>query len=180
MKRTACATLAVVAVSLCFASCGKEEASEGNVIVSPDNGGYTFEIPADWQVSDTDGMVSAYDPEDPTKANVTAYAFDTGLSEDMTADEYWDIYKAQFEETFTEMNVNKTKESKLSGLEATHVFYTVNLGNEAFSCQTVVGVYGKDAYIVTLTQGQKNEDNESVYEDHTEEFGNMVKSFRIG
>lgn len=180
MKKTACIAMAFFAVSLCFTSCKKNEAAEGNVLVSPDEGGYTFEIPADWQVSDTDGMVSAFDPSDPTKANVTACVFDTGLDEAVSSEEYWKSYKEQFEATFTEMDVEKNEETKLSGIEARHVFYSVDIGSDTFSCQTVIGVYGDNAYVITLTQGEKNDANESVYEDHTDEFKEIVKSFKIG
>jgi hypothetical protein len=180
MKKTVCAAIAVIALGLCLVSCNNKEASEGNMIVSPNNGGYTFEVPASWEISHTDGMVSVYNPEDSTKANVTSYHFDNGKSEYVSSADYWEIYKAQFEDTFTTMNVNKVEETKISGITAQHVFYTVDLGLDSFNCQTVLGVYGTDVYVLTLTQGAKNEQNEDVYVDYTEDFKRMVSSFKIG
>ena len=180
MKKSICAALAVMALSLCLVSCNNKEASEGNMIVSPDNAGYTFEVPASWEISRTDGMVSVYNPEDSTKANITCYKFDNGMSEEVSSADYWEIYKAKFEDTFSTINVNKVEETKISGITAQHVFYTVDLGLDSFNCQTVLGVYGTDVYVLTLTQGAKNEANESVYVDYTDDFKEIVSSFRIG
>ena len=180
MKKTFLAALAVVAVGLCLVSCSNKEAKEGNIIVSPDNGGYTFEVPAAWEIGHTDGMVSVYNPQDKTKVNVTAYTFDNGMSEPVSSEGYWEIYKAQFEDTFTTMNVNKVEETKISGITAQHVFYTVDLGKDSLNCQTVIGVYGTQVYVLTLTQGAQTPENKEVYTDYTDAFKEMVSSFRIG
>lgn len=180
MRKSLCAALAVIAVGICLVSCNNKEASEGNVIVSANNGGYTFEVPSSWEISRTDGMVAVYNPEDSTKVNVTSYKFDNGLSEYVSSAEYWEIYKAKFEDTFAAMNVNKIEETKISGITAQHVFYTVDLGLDSFNCQTVLGVYANDVYVLTLTQGAKNEENEEVYVDYTEDFKKMISSFKVG
>lgn len=175
MKKTVLTALAVLAVSLCLASCNNKEPEEGNMRVTPDNGGYTIEVPADWEVSRTDGMVAVYKPDDAYKTNVTAYKFETGLNEAVSSVDYWEIYKGQFEDTFAQMNVNKIEETKISGITAQHVFYTVDLGLDSFNCQTVLGVYGTDVYVVTLTQGAQAEQSE----DYTELFKEIVSSFKV-
>ncbi len=180
MKKIVYAAFAVLAVSLCLVSCKNEEVKEGNILVSPDNGGYTFEVPATWEISRTDGMVAAYNPDDATKVNVTSYKFDNGMQEVVSSADYWEIYKAKFEDTFNEINVNKIEETKISGITAQHVFYTVDLGLDSFNCQTVLGVYETKVYVLTLTQGAKTEANESVYTDYTDNFKEMVSSFKIG
>ncbi len=180
MKKTVCAALAVLAVSLCLVSCKNEEAKEGNMLVSPDNGGYTFEVPASWEISRTDGMVAVYNPDDATKVNVTSYKFDNGMQEVVSSADYWEIYKAKFEDTFDKINVNKVEETKISGITAQHVFYTVDLGLDSFNCQTVLGVYDTDVYVLTLTQGAKTDANANVYIDYTQDFKEIADSFKIG
>ena len=180
MKKTICTALAVLTVSLCLVSCNNKQAEQGKKLVSSDNGGYTFEVPQEWEISRTDDMVAVYNPDDATKVNVTAYKFDNGENEIISSADYWQIYKTTFEDTFTQMNVNKVEETNISGIPAQHVSYNVSLGQDSFDCQTVLAVYSTDVYVLTLTQGAKTQENEKVYVDYTQAFKEMIQSFRIG
>ena len=174
--------LAVMAVGLCLASCGSKKAEEGYVIAKPESGGYYIEVPAEWKTVHTDGMISVSVPDDMTNANVVAYVFPHGLKTEVDSASYVEIYKKQFDETFTEMKIDesKTKSTKLSGMDAQHIFYTVQIGEDTFACQTIMGVYGENVYLLTLTQGAKTDENESVYVDYTEQFEKIAASFKIG
>lgn len=182
MKTKICTLLTVIAVGLCLASCSAKEPEEGNVIVKPQNAGYSIEVPAQWKTEHTDGMISVYVPGDVSKANIVAYTFPHGLETPVDSASYWEIYKKQFDDTYSEMIVDdsKTKKTRLASSQAQHMFYTVQIGEEVFSCQTILDVYGENVYLLTLTQGAKNEKNESNYVDYTEKLEEIAASFRIG
>ena len=78
------------------------------------------------------------------------------------------------------MLVTKNEETTLSGVIARHVFYTVDMGEDSFNCQTVICVYAGKVYTLTLTQGIETEENKEFDNDHSDEFLEIAKSFRIG
>lgn len=167
MKKTAITFLLLTAACLVLVSCSKNEPENGYKTLSDDSCDFEFDIPDDWTASYTDGMLSAYDTQDNT--NVSAYAFDT--QKEMGADDYWEVYKAQYEKTFSTMNVTKTEETTLSGVIARHVFYTVDMGLDSFNCQTVICSRYGSIYMLTFTSSPDN------YENHTDEFERIISSF---
>lgn len=169
MKRTAITLIALASMCVIFASCAKEQASEGMKILSDPSCDFAFEVPSDWEISYTSGMLAAYDKSD--KTNVSAFSF--GLQEEMGADDFWNDYKVKFEETFGTMNVNAMEETKLSGIIARHVFYTVDMGEDSFNCQTVVCVGLGRVYMVTFTA------TPDAYDAHTEEFEKILSSYKF-
>ena len=182
MKRKIGTALAVIAIGLCLASCAKKEAQEGNCYVSPVNGGYTIQVPKEWEVKYTDGMIGVSVPDDISGANICAYVFPHGLETQPDSASYWEIYSAQLNETFSQTVVDdsKTKNTKLAGMDAVHKFYTVKIGEETFACQIILGVYGENVYTLTLTQGAKTEEHGDSYVDYSEKFEEIAGSFSIG
>ncbi len=178
MKKTLCAILAVAAIGSCLVSCGRK-ADEGYKTVESKTCNYTFDCPESWNVSYTDGMLSAYNPDDVSKANVTAFSFAHGLETDPSAAEYWTIYEKQLETTFGGISTNQAKDVELGGQNVVHADYTLTLGEESFDCETVLVVYGGEVYTLTLTQGAKTEENGENYNDHSDEFSEIIKTFRI-
>jgi len=178
MKKTLCAILAVAVMGTGLVSCSRK-AEEGYKTVESKTCNYTFDCPESWNVSYTDGMLSAYNPKDVSKANVTAFSFSHGLEEDPTAAEYWEKYRSQLADTFGNIVHHKADEVELGGQNVIHADYTVTLGAESFDCETVLVVYGKEVYTLTLTQGVKTEENSENYNDHSDEFSEIIKTFRI-
>lgn len=178
MKKMICVLMALVVMTAGLVSCQKK-AEEGYKTVESKTCNYTFDCPESWTVSYTDGMLSAYNPEDISKANVTAFSFSHGLSEEPTAIGYWETYRKQLEDTFKNVTQNKAEEIELGGQKVVHADYTVTIGNESFDCETVLAIYDSDVYTLTLTQGaEENYDSES-YNDHSDEFLAIMKTFRI-
>jgi len=169
MKKSAIKFAVLAAACLVLVSCSKSEPEEGYKTLSDPSCDFTLDCPSDWDISYTSGMLSAYDTED--KANVTAYAFDTQT--EMGADDYWEQYKNQYEGTFSTMNVTQKEETTLSGVIARHVFYTVDMGEDSFNCQTVICSRYGSIYMLTFTASP------DTYENHTDEFKKMIESFRF-
>ena len=179
MKKIICVILAVVALNFVFTGC-KNEPEDGFKRAESKTCDFYYTLPDTWDITYTDGMLAARNPDDKTGANVVGYSFYHNLDEEPSAEQYWDIYKTQFENTFATMNVVKNEETTLSGVIARHVFYTVDMGEDSFNCQTVICVYAGKVYTLTLTQGIMTEENSEFYNDHSDEFLEIAKSFRIG
>ncbi len=169
MKRTAITFIALAAACIVLGSCAKKTPSEGMQILSDVSCDFTLEVPSDWEISYTTSMLAAYDTAD--KTNVSAVSF--GLQEEMGADDFWEDYKANYEGTFGTMNVNAMEETTLSGVIARHVFYTVDMGEDSFNCQTVICVRMGNVYMVTFTAAPE------AYDSHTEEFEKILSSYKF-
>ena len=178
MKKILCLVLAVAIMGIGLVSCRKKT-EEGFKPVESKTCNYTFECPESWNISYTDGMLSAYNPEDISKANVTAFSFSHGLSEEPTAIGYWETYKKQLEDTFKNVTQHKAEEIELGRQKVAHADYTVTVGNESFDCETVLAIYDSDVYTLTLTQGAKENYDAENYNDHSDEFAEIMKTFRI-
>ena len=178
MKKIVCVILALVITATCFVSCGRK-AENGFKTVESQTCNYTFDCPESWVVSYTDGMLSAYNPDDLSKANVTAFSFSHGLEKVPLAIEYWDTYQKQLSDTFGKVSLGEAKEIELGGQKVAHADYTVTIGNESFDCQTVLAIYDSDVYTLTLTQGAKENYDSESYNDHSDEFQTIMKTFRI-
>ena len=179
MKKTLCAILAVCAIGITFTACNKK-AEEGFKIVENQVCSYSFQCPESWEVKQIDGMLSAVNTEDVSKANVTAYSFPHGDKEKTpSAIEYWETYKTTLYNTFGNVDVNEVIEEELGGQNVAHAKYSVTIGNENFVCETVLVTYADSVYTITLTQGAKTEENSEKYNNHSDEFAKIVKTFRI-
>lgn len=178
MKKTLCAILAIAVISTGLVSCTRK-AEEGYKTVQSKTCNYTFDCPESWNVSYTDGMLSAYNPDDISKANVTAFSFSHGLEEAPSAIGYWEIYEKQLADTFKTVTQHKVEEIELGGQKVTHAEYTVTIGNESFDCETVLAIYDSDVYTLTLTQGAKENYDAENFNDHSDEFAEIMKTFRI-
>ncbi|MBQ7400122.1 MAG: hypothetical protein IJW06_06670 [Clostridia bacterium] len=178
MKKTLCAILAVATIGMGLISCGKKP-ENGFKPVESKTCDYTFSCPESWTVSYTDGMLSAYNPDDVSKANVTAFSFSHGQEKTPSAMEYWETYQKQLSDTFGGFTLNDVKETELSKRKVAHADYSVTIGDEAFECETILVIYEDNVYTLTLTQGAKTDLNSENYNDHSDEFAEIIKTFRI-
>lgn len=178
MKRTLCAILAVAIVGIGLVGCQKQT-KDGYTTVKSKTCDFTIDRPDSWKVAHTDGMISIYNPEDISKANISAFSFYHNLDEAPSAKDCWKTYKEQLSATYGKVTVNEEKETKLDGQPAILCDYTVSIGNENFSCETVLSVVGQQAYTVTLTQGARGDPVQENYNDHSDEFASIVKTFRF-
>lgn len=178
MKRIACLILTLGIVLTILASCGKKS-EEGFMTVESDEFIYSFDCPDTWVVSKTDGMLSAYNPNDISKANVTAFSFPHGLDVPVTAEDYWIKYRSQLADTFGDLIQHEANVIELGGQKVMHADYTVIIGGESFDCETVLAIYDSDVFTLTLTQGAKENYDSELYNDHSDEFAEIMKTFHI-
>ena len=183
MNRKICALVAAGVVCLTLASCGKNKAEEGKMLVADKTAGCSFQCPDSWEVIEKKGILHVINPADKTKANITAFSFDHGLDgeKELTSKEYWENeYVKQYADTFNAPENVKLSDTTLSGFDAVNAKYTVSAGKEKFSCETILCVYGDKVYTLTMTQGAKNESNKEGYNNHSDELEEIRKTFIIG
>ena len=178
MKRLVCLVLAVGLITTGLVSCGKK-AKDGRMTVESNTCNFKFECPDTWVISETDGMLSAYNPDDISKANVTAFSFSHGLDVPPAPSDYWVTYRSRLADTFGDIVQHEAKEIELGGQKVMHTDYTVTIGGESFDCETILAIYDSDVFTLTLTQGAKENYDSENYNDHSDEFAEIIKTFRI-
>ena len=182
MNRKICAIVAAGVVCMTLVACSKDKAEEGKILVSDKTADCTFQCPDSWEVIEKKGMLHVINPEDKTKANVTAFSFEHSLdgAQLPSAKEYWEnIYVKQYASTFNSPENVKLSDTTLSSVPAVKATYTVKAGEEKFNCETVLCLYGDKVYTLTMTQGAKNESNKEGYNNHSDELEEIRKTFRI-
>lgn len=177
MKRTICAILAAATLTMGLIGCQKEAKKDGYTPVESETCDFTISKPDSWEVGNTDGMIAIYNPKDISKANVTAFSFYLDSKEEVTSVEYWETYKKLFSDTYGNLSGEKVKEEDFKGQKIAHAYYHIKIGEEDFKCETALLVYGGKVYVFTLTQGAKTEANAENYNDHSDEFAEILKTF---
>lgn len=180
MKKIMCAVLAACTIGLSFTACSAKKSETTQVVKDPTCNFY-FECPKEWEVTHTNGMLSAINPNDVSKANVTAFSFKIDKEHYGTsAVKYWEQeYKKQLSDTFGEVTVKKVEERDFGGEKVAFAKYNTAIGKEIFYCETLLVLYDNNAYVLTLTQGEKTEENEEQYNSHSDEFAEIIKTFKI-
>ena len=180
MKKIIFAALAVIAASLVLVSCAKQEAER----VHDDTCDFSFELPegGEWKQTYSDGMLSISKVKDASKATISAFSFEHGLTEEtaVTSSEYWTgHYLPQLRNTFGKIDNVKLADITLGNQVHAHAVYTVALGDEQFDCETILILYGNKVYTLSLTQGAKTEENKEYYKDCSDEFRKLADTFTI-
>lgn len=179
MKKTLCTILLATTLCASLISCGNK-ADEGMKIVESKTCDFSFQCPESWEITQTDGMLGVLDTQDVSNANVTAYSFAIDADPETTCEQYWEQYKQKLSNLYGHVDFEETKSLSLGSTNAAHTKYTVSLDGENFICESVLLLYDGKAYVMTLTQGEKTEQNEEKYNNHSDEFMQIVKTFKIG
>ncbi len=181
MKKILFTVLTIMMTILVLVSCSKKEKDENRV--ESETCDFYFTLPENsiWEQTYSDGMLSVSKLNDISKANITGFSFDHGITDSLpTSKDYWSLYyKPQLESTFGKVEVEKVDDISLGGQKHAHAMYSVTIGEETFDCETVLILYGNKVYTLTLTQGAKTEENEQFYTDYSEEFSEIAQTFTI-
>jgi len=163
----------IILILLSLISCAKVDAAmSGMKLISNNFVTYNLYVPDDWIVTsdDSTGYMGAYVSEtDRSNISVTAFEF----KEQMTTDEFWEKYKQDFEETFSDMEFETISKILLSGYEANCYEYTAALMGVAYKFMQVVRIHGGTVYIMTYTAIPDN------YEKNLEDVAQIINKFRF-
>lgn len=169
MKKSAIITLIVTILCLMLCACSSYTPQDGYKLVSSESCKFTFDVPKDWEITYTDTMLASNNQTD--KANVVAFSVDT--SEVIGADNYWETYKKNYEETFGKINITDFSETSLDGVIARKVVFDITIDDVPFTCQTIICSRYNTIYNLTFTSLKEN------YSSHMKQFDTIASTFRF-
>lgn len=134
---------------------------------------FNFFVPSEWKVDTSSGSACAYVSEiDPT--NVSAVRVSVPDATITTAEMYWETYKKDFNESFTNFTViSENEKTTLSGKDACKYVYTASLTGQSYKYCSVICVLDGSVYMLTYTSLSDR------YDTHTEEFDSICNNFMI-
>lgn len=169
MKKLALSILIFITLCTTLCACSSYTAQDGYKVVASDSCSFCFDVPSDWEITYTDTMLAANDPAD--KSNVVGFAVDT--QEVMGADNYWETYKQNYEETFGQINITEFSETSLDGVIARKVVFDITIDDVSYTCQTIICSRYNTIYTLTFTSLNTN------YQTRKEQFDTITSTFRF-
>ena len=134
---------------------------------------FNFFVPAEWKIDTSSGSACAYVSEiDPT--NVSAVRVSVPDPTVTTAELYWDAYKNDFNESFTNFTViSENEKTTLAGKDACKYVYTASLTGQAYKYCSVICVLDGSVYMLTYTALTDK------YDTHIGSFDSICNNFMI-
>lgn len=167
--------VAVFSLLILFTGCSSETTDEsvpdGMQLLSDENVDFTAYVPSDWTVDMSTGTVSAYvSSVDSSNVSITGSVLE---DMQMTPDEYWESYKADFETTFSDMEyVGEVPiATTLDSVAANKYVYTATVTGTEYQFMQVVCITGGEVYVITYTS------TPDKYEDNIEDVESILDSF---
>lgn len=169
MKKTTIVFLTILIFCFVLFGCSSYKAQEGYKQVLSESCSFTFDVPQDWEITYTDTMLASNNQTD--KANVVAFALNT--NEVLGADDYWETYKKNYENTFGQINITEFSETTLDNVIARKVVFDITINETTFTCQTIICSRYNTIYNLTFTSLSQN------YLSHTQQFEQIASTFRF-
>ncbi len=160
--------------------CSTGETNEVDVVVptgmqlASDKAAYfNFFVPSDWKVDTSSGSACAYVSDiDPT--NVSAVRVSVPDATVTTAELYWEKYKNDFNEAFTNFTVvTENEKTTLAGKDACKYVYTATLTGQTYKYCSVICVLDGSVYMLTYTAMSDR------YDTNIESFDSICNNFMI-
>ena len=134
---------------------------------------FNFFVPSEWKVDTSAGSACAYVSE-LDASNVSAVRISVPDASVTTAELYWDTYKNDFSESFTNFTViSENEKTTLYGKDACKYVYTASLTGQSYKYCSVICVFDGSVYMLTYTSSPDK------YDSHTEEFTSICNNFMI-
>ena len=135
--------------------------------------GYTVYVPEEWIQDKSEGMVSAYAGYgDPSSFSVVGFLLDR---EDygLTAEEYWERYRADFESTFSDFTPDESSPEAilLDGIAARKYVFDAKVTGVECRFLQVVCIHDATVYLLTYTA------QPSLFDRHTEDVEKILSYF---
>jgi len=173
IKRITAALLAAVMLSLSLVSCTASDSDvpAGMKLIESDVVDYSLYVPQAWVTDISTGVLTAYYSEN-DMSNITMMAFE--LDElTVTADDYWETNKADFEATFADMELISSSTTILGGAAANKYNYTATITGNKYEFLQVICVYAGTAYVFTYTAF------EDKFDEHFDDVNLMLENFKF-
>ncbi len=181
IRRIVCMLLAAVMLSS-FAGCAKEgEIPDGFTLASNETCDFDFIVPETWTVSMSQGTVSAYATlDDPSSVSVMPGELE---NTDTTLDDWWNSYKGDLEDLFSDITYVSEEEAELGGVKGKCYTFTCTLGknddeneNEkkpVYRFEITAVIKYSRLYMMTFTS------TEDRYQNHTKTLNDIKEHFKF-
>ncbi len=165
-------TVLVLASALLLFGCAKDgSVPDGYMLASGDANDFDLFVPKSWTVSLSEGTVAAYcSNTDPSSVSVMGGGVEHA---DTTVDDFWEIYKSEFETVYTDFTLVETKDAALGGENGKCYVFTGKIGENTYRFEMTVVIHGGYVYMFTFTS------TEELYKNHTTEVTKMLGYFRF-
>lgn len=173
IKKIIAIMLAALMLVGSLASCAQQSSDvpDGMKLLESDVVDYNLYIPQNWVQDISTGVVTAYYSET-DMSNITMMAFT--LDElTVTADDYWETNKADFETTFSDMEIISSSTTILGGVAANKYVYTASVTGSKYEFMQVICVYAATAYVFTYTAF------EDKFDSHYDDVELMLQNFEF-
>lgn len=176
-KRIFALTMAIVMLSLCLFSCGKDENPEvpaGMKEASGEKADYNFYIPDHWTADVENGATTAYYSET-DRSNVNVMTFSANYTDDTLAD-WWTSFESDFKNVYSDFEVISTENTVLDGVAALKTVFKGTLEDYEYQFMQIAAVKGMalskpQIYVFTYTSVPE------AYESHIEDVQSMLDAF---
>lgn len=187
MKKLYLALILILA-TLLLASCGEAEAPEGmQLVYGSDEDGYYFYSPANWNISNLDGIKAAY----VSKINITSVSFSEVAvtpPDGVNATDYFftDYFNDSLSEFPTEPTITKNAEDTVFGAEgakadkAIRYEYNYEYEGHTFGFVQILMTKHGSYYIFTYTSTfDKYDEEKTYYETYLDKLDMVINNFKF-
>ncbi len=151
MKKVRILTV-LLAAMLLFCGCSSDGsgAPNGMKALSNELVDYNLYVPTGWTEDISTRFVSAY-VSDNDRTNVSMEAFEIEKPDGMTPASFWESYQADFEATFSDMELLSSDSMLLGGQPAMKYVYNATVTGDSYRFMQVICIRGVTVYIFTYT-----------------------------
>ena len=179
LKRILCLLLIAVAL-LALSSCsGKTDVPKGMKLASDTSVvDYSLFVPESWVIDSSDGKTMAHVSEnDRSSVSVAQWNLTSDIS---SVDKWWDNYKEQIGEVFTEMTViTEGEKLVVDGKAASKYVYSAKLGESKYPFMVVATIRNGSIYVITYTSMGEIDDESSLFSKNLETVNSIIENFRF-
>ena len=179
IKRILCLLLIVVAL-LALSSCsGKTDVPNGMKLASNTSVvDYSLFVPESWIIDASDGKTMAHVSEnDRSSVSVAQWNLTSDIS---SVDKWWDNYKEQIGEVFTEMTViTEGEKLVVDGKAASKYVYSAKLGESKYPFMVVATIRNGSIYVITYTSMGEIDDENSLFAKNLGTVNSIIENFRF-
>ena len=167
---------ALFALSSCS---GKTDVPKGMKLASDTSiVDYSLFVPEKWIIDSNDGKTMAHVSEsDRSSVSVAQWNLTGDIS---SVDKWWENYKEQIGEVFTDITVTtEAEKAVVDGKAASKYVYSAKLGENKYPFMVVATVRNGSIYVITYTSIGEIDDENSLFSKNLGTVNSIIENFRF-
>lgn len=179
MRRVLSVLLIVLALCALSSCSGKGDVPKGMKLASDTSiVDYSLFVPEKWIIDASDGKTMAHVSEtDRSSVSVAQWNLTNDIS---SIESWWENYKEQIGEAFTDMTVTTEGEKTVvDGKAASKYVYSAKLGENKYPFMVVATVRNGSIYVITYTSIGEIDDENSLFSKNLATVNSIIENFRF-